>query len=240
MNKIKLLVRQLDGTTLVEQAPEFQLVNGWTQAILPSPAGVLPAGLWGKVPGGDPYLLHVNVLTTGSLSMGDLFELQSGPPSQPRRQYRPTPDNTTIVLVRPTDRLRFVVAPQPEIAVELLVESIGGVNELGSRLFAWAQATQAAETHKATSGVVSQPLQLPAWTGLFHIIHQSPNPDVVTLPPRGLVPLDATLTFTKRGIGTPVLTAAIGDTLSGGLPNIPVTRTVLVMNNGDEWAFVGN
>jgi hypothetical protein len=49
------------------------------------------------------------------------------------------------VLVRPTDRLRFVVAAQLEVAVELLVESIGGVNELGSRLFAWAQATQAAE-----------------------------------------------------------------------------------------------
>ena len=54
MNKIKLNVRQLDGVTLVEQAPEFQLVNGWTQATLPAAAGVLPAGLWGKVPGGDP------------------------------------------------------------------------------------------------------------------------------------------------------------------------------------------
>ncbi|MBA3548577.1 MAG: hypothetical protein H0T76_19000 [Nannocystis sp.] len=240
MNKIKLLVRQLDGTTFVEQAPEFQLVHGWTQATLPAAAGVLPAGLWGKVPGGDPYLLHVSVLTTGPLAVGDFFELQSGSPSQPRRQYQPTPGNTVLVLVRPTDRLRFVVAGQLEVAVELLVESIGGVNELGSRLFAWAQATQAGEVHKATSGVVVAPLQIPAWTGLLHLIHQSPNPDVVTLPPRGLVPLDATLTFTKHGIGTPVLTAGAGDTLSGGLPNIPVTRTVFVMNNGDEWAFVGN
>ena len=71
MNKIKLLARQLDGTTLVEQAPDFQLVEGWTQATLPSPAGVLPAGLWGKVPGGDPYLLHVNVLTPNKLAVGD-------------------------------------------------------------------------------------------------------------------------------------------------------------------------
>jgi hypothetical protein len=36
-----------------------------------------------------------------------------------------------------------------------------------------------------------------------------------------------------------VLNAALGDTLSGGLPSFPVTRTVIVMNNGDEWAFVG-
>ncbi len=241
MDKTRLLVRQqLDGTTFVEQAPEFQLVNGWTQAALPAAAGVLPAGLWGKVPGGDPYLLHVSVLTTHPLAVGDLFELQSGPPTQPRRQYQPTPGNSIVVLVRPTDRLRFVVAAQQEIAVELLVESIGGVNELGSRLFAWAQATQAAEVRRATSGVVVAPLQIPAWTGRLHLIHQSPNPDVVTLPPRGLVPLDATLTFTKHGIGTPVLAGAGGDTLSGGLPNIPVTRTVIVMNNGDEWAFVGN
>jgi hypothetical protein len=61
----------------------------------------------------------------------------------------------------------------------------------------------------------------------------------VSLPPRGLVPLDATLTFTGAGIGTPVLTRRLGDTLSGGLPTFPVTRTVFVMNNGDEWAFVG-
>ncbi|MBK6845359.1 MAG: hypothetical protein IPG88_24205 [Gemmatimonadetes bacterium] len=182
MNKIKLNVRQLDGVTLVEQAPEFQLVNGWTQATLPAAAGVLPAGLWGKVPGGDPYLLHVSVLTTGPLGVGDLFELQSGSPSQPRRQYRPTPGNTELVLVRPTDRLRFVVGAQLEVAVELLVESIGGVNELGSRLFAWAQATQASEAHKVTSGVVVAPLQIPAWTGLFHLIHNSANVDLITLP----------------------------------------------------------
>ena len=87
--------------------------------------------------------------------------------------------------------------------------------------------------------MVTQPLQLPAWTGLLHIIHNSPNPDVVTLLQRALVPLDATLTLTKRGIGTPVLTAAGTDTLSGGLPNFAVTRSVIVKNNGDEWAFVG-
>ena len=91
-----------------------------------------------------------------------------------------------------------------------------------------------------TSGVVVAPLQIPAWTGLFHLIHNSANVDLVTLPPRGLVPLDATLTLTRRGNGTPVLNAALGDTLSGGLPSFPVTRTVIVMNNGDEWAFVGS
>ena len=96
MDKLKLLARELDGVTVVAQAPTFQLVNGWSQATLTTPAGILPAGLWGKVPGGDPYLLHINVLTTAPLNTGDFVELQSGPPVQPRRQYRPTPDNTFL------------------------------------------------------------------------------------------------------------------------------------------------
>ena len=50
---------------------------------------------------------------------------------------------------------------------------------------------------------------------------------------------DATLTFTRSGAGTPVLTANAGDELAGGLANFPVTRSVFVMNNGDAWAFVG-
>jgi hypothetical protein len=48
------------------------------------------------------------------------------------------------------------------------------------------------------------------------------------------------LTVTRRGVGTPVLTASAGDTLAGGLlANFPVTRSVFVINNGDAWAFVG-
>ena len=239
MNKLKLLARELDGVTLVDQRPPLQLVDGWRQATLTSPAGILPAGLWGEVPGGDPYLLHINVLTSGPLAAGDFFELRSGPPSQPRRQFQPTPDNTVLLLVRPTDQLRLVVASQQAIAVELLIESIGGVNELGSRLYDWAQASQTSRTALVRSATITGATFIPAWTGLWHIIHNSANPDVVTLPPRGLVPLDATLTFTKRGIGTPVLTPSGNDTLSGGLAAFGVTRTVIVRNNGDEWAFVG-
>ena len=239
MNKIKLLARAFDGLTLVEQAPTFQLVDGWTQASLPHPAGVLPAGLWGQVPGGDPYLLHVNVLTPGPLGAGDLFELQSGAPVQPRAQYVPLPSNIRVVLVRPTDRLRLRIAEQGDIKVELLVESIGGVNELGSRLFAWAQASQTSVSRTATSAKLTGPTAIPSWTGLLHLVHASNNPDIILLPPRGLVPLDATLTLTKRGVGTPTLKTAPDDTLSGGLSEFAVTRTAVVYNNGDEWAFVG-
>ena len=240
MNKIRLRARQFDGATLVQVVPTFRQVDGWMDVSLDVPVGIMPAGLWGKVPGGDPYLLHINVLTTDPLAPGDFFELQSGGPVQPRVQYRPTPDNTQLVLVRPTDRLRLLVAPQnPEIVVELLAESIGGVNELGSRLFDWAQATATNAAGKVGSLTMQGPGGIPAWAGQLHIIHDSANPDIVGLPTRGLVPQDAMLTVTRRGVGTPVLTVSAGDTLAGGLLNFPVTRSVFVINNGDAWAFVG-
>jgi len=240
MDKIRLRARAFDGVTVYEDTPAFRQVDGWIEVSLEAPVGIVPAALWGKVPGGDPYMLHINALTTIPLGPGDLFELQSGPPVQPRVQYRPTPDNTKLVLVRPTDRLRLLIAPQnPEIVVELLAESIGGTNELGSRLFDWAQATAASTTARATSLEMTGPGGIPAWTGQLHIIHDSANADVVMLPTRGLVPLDACLTFTRAGAGTPVLTASAGDELAGGLANFLVTRSVYVMNNGDAWAFVG-
>jgi hypothetical protein len=241
MEKVKLRARAFDGATVYEAEPTFRQADGWIETSLDTPVGILPAALWGKVPGGDPYLLHVSILTTDPLAPGDLFELQTGPIVQPRVQYRPTPDNTRLVLVRPTDRLRFLVAPQaPEVVIELLVESIGGTNELGSRLFGWAQATATASSGaRATSLEMTGPGGIPAWTGQLHIIHDSALADVVTLPTRGLVPLDAMLTFTRAGVGTPVLTASAGDELAGGLANFPVTRSVFVMNNGDAWAFVG-
>ncbi|MBL9106459.1 MAG: hypothetical protein JNL82_36385 [Myxococcales bacterium] len=240
MEKVRLRAREFNGETEYQGVPTFRQVDGWIEASLETPVGIVPAGLWGKVPGGDPYLLHVNVLTTVPLGPVDLFELQSGPPVQPREQYRPTPDNTELVLVRPTDRLRLKVSPQnPEIVVELLVESIGGTNELGSRLFGWAQARAASAAGKVGSLTMSMPGVIPAWTGQLHIIHDSANPDAITLPTRGLVPQDAMLTFTRKGAGTPVLTANAGDTLAGGLANFPVTRSVFVINNGDAWAFAG-
>jgi hypothetical protein len=240
MDKIRLRARAFDGATVYEETPTFRQVNGWIEASLEAPVGIVPAALWGKVPGGDPYLLHINALTTAPLGPGDLFELQSGQPVQPRVQYRPTPDNTRLVLVRPTDRLRLLIALQnPEIVVELLAESIGGTNELGSRLFDWAQTSNQSGAGKVASLRMQGPGGIPAWTGQLHIIHDSANNDIVTLPPRGLAPMDAMLTFTRDGVGTPLLTASVGDNFTGGLASFPVNRSVFVINNGDAWAFVG-
>lgn len=239
MEKIRLILRNgLDGATLAAAPTDFALVEGWTQGSLTaSPVGILPAGVWGKVPAGDPYLAHINVLTDAPLGPGDFFELQSGAPIQPRLQYSPGPGNSRIVLVRPTDRLRFLVAPQANVVIELLIESIGGVNELGSRLTAWSERSQ------STGGVRSVrlgiPVALAAWQGLLHVIHDSPNADVITLPTRSLVPLDAVLTFSRTGAGVPTLAAAAGDTIVPGAVNQQVNRAVIVYNNGEEWALVG-
>ena len=85
MDKIRLRARSFDGVTVYEETPTFRQVDGWIEASLNAPVGIVPAALWGKVPGGDPYLLHINALTTVPLAPGDLFELQSGPPVQPPR-----------------------------------------------------------------------------------------------------------------------------------------------------------
>jgi hypothetical protein len=51
---------------------------------------------------------------------------------------------------------------------------------------------------------------IPAWSGLLHVVHNSINADVITLPPRALVPLEAVLTVTRKGTGVPTLAAAAG------------------------------
>ncbi len=239
MEKHRLITRfGFDGVTIAAAPTDYALVDGWTQGTLTGPAGIFPAGLWGKVPAGDPYVAHINVLSSGPLGAGDFFELQSGTPVQPRAQYVPSPDNTRLVLVRPTDRLRFVVQPQAVLVIELLIESIGGVNELGSRLAEWS-----ARASGGNAGVravtVAAATVLPAWTGLLHVVHNSVNADVITLPPRALVPLDAVLTVTRKGIGVPTLAAAGADRIAVDMMVEQVNRSVTVHNNGDRWALTG-
>jgi hypothetical protein len=239
MEKLRFTIRgALDGVTIAAAPTAFALVDGWTQGTLVGPAGILPAGLYGKVPAGDPYVAHINVLSPAPLAPGDFVELQSGPPVQPRVQYAPSPDNTRLVLVRPTDRLRFVVQAQDPIIIELLIESIGGVNELGSRLADWA-AHAAGAGAGARTLTVTAPTVIPAWTGLLHVVHDSINADVITLPPRALVPLDAVLTVTRRGTGVPTLAAAGADRIAVDMMVEQVNRSVTIYNNGDRWALTG-
>ncbi len=239
MEKHRIITRfGFDGVTIAAAPTDYALVDGWTQGTLTGPAGILPAGLFGKVPAGDPYLAHINVLSPAPLAPGDYFELQSGTPVQPRVQYVPSPDNTRLILVRPTDRLRLVVQPQATLVVELLIESIGGVNELGSRLADWS-ARAAGNSAGVRTLNVTAPTVIPAWSGLLHVVHNSINADVITLPPRALVPLEAVLTVTRKGTGVPTLAAALGDTIAVNLAVEQVNRSVTVFNNGDAWALTG-
>lgn len=239
MNKIKLIARDFDGVTLVTQAPTFRLVEGWDEAELEGPAGILPAGLWGKVPAGDPYLLHACLLTTHPIDVQSVVEVRSGAPTQVRAQYMPSADNTRITLVRPSDQIRVFTPPQGLVKLELLVESIGGVNELGSRLHQWATAQAQAQSAGVRVANLTANATLAAWLGLLHIVYDSVNAGSITLPPRAVVPLDATLTISRKGAGVPTLIAAGGDTFAGGLANQTVTRSGIVMNNGTEWTWAG-
>jgi hypothetical protein len=239
MDKHRIITRfGFDGVTIAAAPTDYALVDGWTQGTLTGPAGILPAGLFGKVPAGDPYLAHINVLSPNGLGPGDYFELQSGTPVQPRVQFVPSPHNTQLILVRPTDRLRLFVQPQAVLVVELLIESIGGVNELGSRLADWS-ARAAGGSAGVRSMRVTGPVAIPAWSGLLHVVHDSAIADVITLPPRALVPLEAVLTVTRKGTGVPTLAAALGDTIAVNLAVEQVNRSVTVFNNGEQWALTG-
>jgi len=239
MEKHRLITRfGFDGVTLATAPTDYALVDGWTQGTLTGPVGIIPANLFGKVPAGDPYLAHINVLSATPLGAGDFFEHQSGTPVQPRVQYVPSPENTQLILVRPTDRLRLVVQAQAILVVELLIESIGGVNELGSRLADWS-ARAAGGSAGVRSLTVAAPTVLPAWTGLLHVIHDSAAADVITLPPRALVPLDAVLTVTRKGTGVPTLAAAGADRIAVDMMVEQVNRCVTVYNNGERWALTG-
>jgi hypothetical protein len=241
MNKIKLIIRgSFDGQTPVAQAPTFKLVEGWNEAELAAPAGILPAGLWGQVPAGDPYVLHACILTTQPLDPQTFIEIRTGAPTHVRAQYTPSADNVRLTLVRPSDEIRVFTPPQGIVKLELLVESIGGVNELGSRLYEWSDAVFRARDTGVRVARFTADAALPGWLGMLHVIYDGANPGNITLPTRSIVPLDAVLTVTRKGIGTPTLHVTAGDTFAGGAVAQAIQRSGIVMNNGEQWTWVAD
>lgn len=240
MHKIKLIIRDsFDGQTPLDKAPTFLLREGWNEAHLTGPAGIFPAHLWGQVPAGDPYLIHACLLTTQPIDPQSSFEVRTGAPMNRRVQYTPQPDNTRVTLVRPSDLLVVRTPQQDVVKLELLVESIGGTNELGSRLYQWAQATAEAQRTGVQVARFGQAAQLSAWTGTLHAIYTGAANGNLTLPPKGAVPLDAVLTVTRTAAGVPSVLPAAGDFLAGGLNSIAVDRSVILLNNGEQWTWAG-
>jgi hypothetical protein len=241
MNKIKLIIRGgFDGQTPVTQTPTFRLVEGWNEAELVAPAGILPAGLWGQVPAGDPYILHACLLTEQPIQPQMVIEVRTGAPTQVRAQYTPSADNMRLTLVRPSDQIRVLALEPGMVKLELLVESIGGVNELGSRLYEWSDALVRSRDTGVRVARLSADVALPGWLGTLHVIYDSANPGNITLPPRSLVPLDAVLTVTCKGPGVPTLHAAAGDSFAGGVVAQMIQRSGIIMNNGEQWTWVAD
>ncbi|MCY1004452.1 hypothetical protein OV079_02480 [Nannocystis pusilla] len=241
MNKLKFVVRGgFDGQTAVQQKPTFTLVEGWKQAEIQGPVGVLPAALWDEVPAGDPYILHACILTVQPIDPQALLEVRTGEPTQVRAHYQPSADNMRLTLVRPSDELRLVTSPQAQVKLELLVESIGGVNELGSRLYQWADSTLKARAAGVRTARFTGAATLPGWLGTFHVIYDSVNPGTLLLPARSVVPLDALLTVTRKGPGMPLLQAAPGDTFAGGAFAQAIQRSGFIVNNGEQWTWIAD
>jgi hypothetical protein len=198
MNKIKLLARQLDGTTLVEQAPDFQLVDGWTQATLPAGrrAAGRPVGQGARrrpVPAARQCADHGPARRAATCSSCRAGRRRSrggstGPrPTTPARAR--APDRPAALRRRRAARDRGRAAGREHRRRQRarLAPVRLGAGDPGGRV------------HKATSGIVVAPAISRRGRGCFTSSTTRPTPIVVTLPPRGLVPLDATLTFTRRG-----------------------------------------
>jgi hypothetical protein len=249
MNKIRLRARQFDGATLVQVVPTFRQVDGWSEASLDLPVGIVPAGLWGKVPGGDPYLLaHQRADGRTRWPAATSSSCRAGPPVQPRTPAsipRRQQSSRSCWCVRAIASVFW----WPSRARTSVVELLDREHRRGQRARLAAVRLGPQPPRRPTNPSrrprlvddARAPRGLPAWSGHppYASTTSAEPPTSLSSRPRGLVPLDALMTFTRCGVGTPVLTPSAGDTLAGGLLNFPVTRSVFVINNGDAWAFVG-
>ena len=96
----------------------------------------------------------------------------------------PSADNTRLTLVRPSDEIRLVAPMQSVVKLELLVESIGGTNELGTRLAEWGAAVQRTRDEGVRVAVFTTNAVVAAWLGKLHVIYDAAVGGSITLPPR--------------------------------------------------------
>jgi hypothetical protein len=86
---------------------------------------------------------------------------------------------------------------------------------------------------------VTAPTVIPAWSGLLHVVHNSINADVITLPAAGPRAARGGADRHPQGHGRADARGRRGDTIAVNLAVEQVNRSVTVFNNGDAWALTG-
>lgn len=221
-----------DGETLVTTAPTFTLTNGWWEAIIPGGFGAVPAGLFGKSPAGDCYVLHAAMYATEPLTTSDVLRVRTPAPVNTRDAFVPALGNNVATLVRADDILTFRIATTDALAVlELMLEPLAQVNEFGPILLDYVrERSRSVGPLGITEQQISANTVLNTWRGTLRVTSTAAAAIILTLPPADEMTLNDLLIVSRNGAGAITITPAGTDTL-----NRAAATDVITINNTSRW-----
>lgn len=229
-----------DGTTPVTLTPErFSLVGGFWEARLPLAAGIVPAALFGRGPGGDPYILHATIFTDHALTSTDIIQIQTIAPVNTRDSFVPAVGNNHATLVRPDDSIAFTLATTARAYMELLIEPLAAENEFGDVLLQYLANRYAEAGPQAQQDVtVSANFVVPPFSGVYRVTSTAGAGISVTAPPASGQRLTDRLLVTRNGAGAVAVTPAGADTFNKAAAAISlsvINTSVSLSGTGTDW-----
>lgn len=231
-----------DGLTPLNSLPvgtTFSYVGGFHQVTLPTPVGRIPASLFGKAPGGDPYLMHATMYSRIPPVATDYLAVKT-PVGNYRRLWTPSPGNTRAALVRPDDTLEFLFAAVDDMYLELLLEPLAATNEFGPVLLDLLreESRENVENPAPTAEIVtSATMSVPLWSGVLRIICTNGAAINLNLPDASTTRLGNLLIVEVRGTGAVNIAPTLGQFINNAASVAPSTAAY-VRGGGINWTAV--
>lgn len=229
-----------DGTTLVTTAPAFTFTNGFEEAKLPLGAGRIPAGIFGKAPGADAYLLIATMWTTRNPLTTDLVGVDTNAPVQPRDRWVAFPGNVHVSLVRPHDTITFAQTTGGEAWLELLLEPLANTNEFGEILLEYARnaAEERQRVEAETEFTITGNFTMSNWAGVTRVVSTAGAGNVLSLPSATSQRLRDVLVVERDGAGALQLQAPGGQLINGQASITMATnqRSIFVRGAGTRYS----
>ena len=234
-----------DGATAVVTAPNFSFVGGFWEAQLPDPAGRMPAGLFGKAPGADAYVLHATMYSRVNPQATDYLAVKT-PQGNYRRLWTPFPGNTRAALVRPDDELEFkyVVNAGNACVLELLIEPLAAANEFGPILLDLLREEARENLYNPTAigdVIASATTSVPLFSGALRYTCTNGAAINLNLPDVSALRLEHLLMVTTAGAGAVNLVPFGGQTINKAAGNYTITATnksAWLRGYGTDWSLV--
>lgn len=233
-----------DGNTLPGSALTYALVNGFWQATLPGRVGRLPAGLYGKAPAGDPYLMIATMWTTRVPNNADVVGVDTNAPVRNRDRWIAFPGNIHVSIVRPDDTLTFFQQTTGQAWLELLIEPLANTNEFGEVLLNYVR--EAREEKMLTDGVeaeltTSANLAISPWAGTLRIISTAAAGIILTYPSATTQNLTDLLIVERDGTGNVQHAPPVGQLINGQATITQTTNhsVLFVRGSGTRYSAAG-